>query len=167
MSPEPPEPRARLAAQQAELLKSLLDASPPPSGFPPWIVALTGRGLLAKRLRSARHAWPVLADALGESLAAEFAAFAAAHPQAEGASALEDGLAFGEWLEGAGRFPPAAVAERLGVVLRYRRAGPRLLLRRGLALGVARQGRGQWLIALRLPDGREYWRRIRLPWRSA
>lgn len=49
-----PEARARLAQQQAELIRALLDGQPPPAGFDADRIRLAGRALAQKRARVAR-----------------------------------------------------------------------------------------------------------------
>jgi hypothetical protein len=146
--------RAALAAAQEQLLASLVAGAPPPAGFDPQRLAATAAGLHAKRRRSAARAWPVLAAALGDDFEPLFRRFAMT---AQRGSALEDGLAFADWLAGMGRLPQRGAAERLGVLLRHRRTEGGLIPRQGFALRLARLGRAAWLIAIRFPGGRVWW----------
>ena len=161
----PPDPdlRLRLAAAQADLLASLLDGSEPPAGFDGERISATGLGLAAKRRRSVGHAWPALAAGLGAEFVLRFGDFSRGHPQREGASALEDGLVFADWLAQRGRLPLGGRLERCGVHLRYRLRGGHLQPRNGIAMRLCHLGPWDWLLALRLPGGREFWWRRSRP----
>jgi hypothetical protein len=105
--------RARLAAEQAALVRALVDGGPVPGGFDPERVRATSAALARKRAREVARAWPVLAAELGEDFTGRFLAFAAGRPPPARGGALADGLAFARALAGQGRLPGNARVEAL------------------------------------------------------
>jgi hypothetical protein len=78
------EPRARLAARQAELISALY-GGPLAPGLDPRRVTLTSAALARKRARAVAMTWPALARGLGADFAPLFIAYARATPPPEGA----------------------------------------------------------------------------------
>ena len=105
--------RERLAAEQAALVRALVDGGPVPGGFDPERVRATSAALARKRAREVARAWPVLAAELGEDFTGRFLAFAAGRPPPARGGALADGLAFARDLAGRGRLPGDARVEGL------------------------------------------------------
>jgi hypothetical protein len=105
--------RARLAAEQAALVRALVGGGPVPGGFDPERVRATSVALGRKRAREVARAWPVLAAELGEDFGGRFLAFAARRPPPRRGGALADGLAFARGLARAGRLPANARAEAM------------------------------------------------------
>jgi hypothetical protein len=105
--------RARLAAEQAALVRALVDGGPVPGGFDPERVRATSAALARKRAREVARAWPVLAAELGEDFTGRFLAFAAGRPPPARGGALADGLAFARALARQGRLPGEARVEAL------------------------------------------------------
>ena len=67
----PTDPRARLAARQAELIRALY-GGPPAKGMDPHKVTLTSNALARKRARAVARAWPELTRELGTQYAERF-----------------------------------------------------------------------------------------------
>jgi hypothetical protein len=111
----PPSPggRERLAAEQAALVRALVDGGPVPGGFDPDRVRATAAALARKRAREVARAWPVLAAELGEAFTQRFLAFAATRPPPARGGALADGLAFARALARQGRLPANARPEAM------------------------------------------------------
>jgi hypothetical protein len=86
--------RERLAAEQAALVRALVDGGPVPAGFAPDRVRATAAALARKRAREVARAWPALAAELGDDFTARFLADAALRPPPAKGGALADGLAF-------------------------------------------------------------------------
>ena len=86
--------RERLAAEQAALVRALVDGGPVPAGFDPDRVQATAAALARKRAREVARAWPALAAELGDDFTARFLADAARRPPPARGGALADGLAF-------------------------------------------------------------------------
>ena len=105
--------RERLAAEQAALVRALVDGGPVPGGFDPDRVRATSAALAGKRAREVARAWPVLAAELGEDFSGRFLAFAAGRPPPARGGALADGLAFARALAGQVRLPGEARVEVL------------------------------------------------------
>jgi hypothetical protein len=105
--------RDRLAAEQAALVRALVDGGPVPGGFDPDRVRATSAALARKRAREVARAWPVLAAELGQAFPGRFLAYAAGRPPPARGGALADGLAFADALAGRGRLPGNARVERL------------------------------------------------------
>lgn len=93
-----PADRARLEAQQAELLRALIRGDNYPAGFDQGKAAAAGRSLRRKRARMVAGAWPTLKIGLGESYDARFDAFARAAPPPRHGFGYTDGLAFARTL---------------------------------------------------------------------
>ncbi|MEV6605958.1 hypothetical protein [Kutzneria sp. NPDC051319] len=98
--------RDRLAAQQAELLRSLLAGAPTPPGFDSSRVQAQAHALLSKRRRVTWHLRPDLADDLGERFGPLFAEYASGHPKTTDVRARQDADRFGEWLVAQGHLTP-------------------------------------------------------------
>jgi hypothetical protein len=105
--------RARLAAQQAALVRALVAGGPVPGGFDPARVRATSAALARKRARAVARAWPGLAAELGGDFTERFLADAARRPPPTRGGALADGLAFADALAREGRLPGSAGVERL------------------------------------------------------
>src|SRR5262249_20163273 len=86
--------RARLEAEQADLVRALTGQGKPPPGFAVERVQAAAASLLRKRQRAAALAWPRLAAALGERFAEQFLAFAQKTQLPSCGGALADGRAF-------------------------------------------------------------------------
>jgi hypothetical protein len=108
-----PAGRERLAAEQAALVRALVDGGPVPAGFDPGRVAATSAALARKRAREVARAWPVLAADLGEDFTGWFVADAARRPGPARGGALADGLAFARALARAGGLSPNARVEAM------------------------------------------------------
>ena len=78
--PGDPHGRQDLAAKQRQLVEALTGAAPAPDAFDPAQIETAATALADKRMRSARKAWPVLADVLGERFEPLFRAYAARYP---------------------------------------------------------------------------------------
>jgi hypothetical protein len=155
--------REELARAQAELLRALSEDGPVPEGFDAARVRAAADGLLAKRRRSVRRAWPGLSAALGERFTPEFDVWARAHPvrDVEPHAGVE-GYHFASALREAGRLPERAEEELLRFELGWRLTPEGgVAARRGLGLRWVRLGPGGRVLALRLPGGRLW--RWRLP----
>jgi hypothetical protein len=147
-----------LAAEQADLVRVLTGTDPAPPGFDPDRLQAAAASLARKRLQAVKRAWPVLSNALGESLASLFAAYAAGHPLPEHGGPLADGWAFARTLAREGQLPEAARLELLAVELRHTACADGLIPRRGLAIRTILLRRPyRWVLAIRLPRRREYW----------
>ncbi|HYN17257.1 MAG TPA: hypothetical protein VEY96_04110 [Actinomycetes bacterium] len=108
-----PEGRERLAAEQAALVRALVDGGPVPGGFDPGRVRATSAALARKRAREVARAWPVLAAELGQDFPGRFLADAARRPPPASGGALADGLAFASALARQRRLSPDARVERM------------------------------------------------------
>jgi hypothetical protein len=93
----PPADRARLEAQQAELLRALLRGDDFPRDFDADDAAAAGQALRRKRARMVSHAWPAVAHELAD-FAARFDAFARTTPPPPAGFGYTDGLAFARTL---------------------------------------------------------------------
>jgi hypothetical protein len=105
--------RARLAAEQAALVRALVGGGPVPGGFDPDRVRATATALAGKRARAVARAWPGLAAELGPDFTRWFLADAAGRPPPARGGALADGLAFADALARERRLPGNARVERL------------------------------------------------------
>ena len=94
--------RERLAAQQAELLNTLLAKGPVPTGFDEQRIAVERRALLSKRRGIVRMLGPAVADELGDRFRPLFDAYAVENPRRAGSRAREDAAAFAEWCRASG-----------------------------------------------------------------
>jgi hypothetical protein len=131
-----PEARARLAAQQADLVRGLLGQDAPPADFDIGRVQAASRALASKRMRAGAQAWPALAKALGDAFSPRFADYAASTTIPRCGGPLADGRAFARFLAGTGDLPDPGRAQAFWVDLQfYEHEG--LKSRRGLAFAVA------------------------------
>jgi hypothetical protein len=152
------DPRMRLAAEQAELVRALTGHGPTPAGFYTIRILVAAAWLARKRLRAVTRAWPALADALGKSMASYFAAYAAAQSLPQHGGPLADGWAFARTLARQGQLPEAARLELLAVELHYAAGANELVPRRGLVVRSALLRRPyRWLVAVRMPWLGEFW----------
>jgi hypothetical protein len=129
------EPRARLAARQAELITALY-GGPPAPGLDPQMVSITSAALARKRARAVARVWPALARGLGADFARLFTAYARATPPPD-AGALADGLAFSRNLAREQHLPDSALIERMLATTRVKLRRNRLAARRGPRLAAA------------------------------
>jgi hypothetical protein len=86
--------RARLAAQQAELVRALVAGAAVPTEFAADRVELAARALVNKRLREVARVWPALVEALGEAFEPRFRAYAECTPPPAAGGPFADGRAF-------------------------------------------------------------------------
>jgi hypothetical protein len=140
------EPRARLAARQAELISALYGGQPA-EGLDARLVTLTSDSLARKRARAVARAWPALARALGPGLADQFAAFARVTPPPEG-GALADGLAFSQEIAHQRPLPDDARIEGMLATSRVKLRHNRLVSRRGPGLAAVTTGRPRRLVII-------------------
>jgi hypothetical protein len=91
--------RERLAADQAELVRSLVGGAEAPPGFDAEQVSLAARSLVNKRLREVARDWPALAKCLGETFRARFTTFAEGNPPPADGGPMADGRAFAATLK--------------------------------------------------------------------
>ena len=140
------EPRARLAARQAELISALY-GGPPTEGLDARLVALTSVSLAHKRARAVARAWPALARALGPGLGNQFTAFARVTPPPEGGG-LADGLAFSQVIARQRRLPDDARIEGMLATSRVKLRHNRLVSRRGPGLAAVTTGRPRRLVII-------------------
>jgi len=132
----PPDPRERLAAEQAALVRALVAAGPVPDGFDPGRVRATSAALARKRAREVARAWPALALGLGDRFEARLEAWAGGSAPPPG-GALADGLAFARARARRGGLSADARVERALVEARWRLRHGRLVPRRGLTVRAA------------------------------
>jgi hypothetical protein len=129
------EPRARLAARQAELISALF-GGPPAQGLDQRMVTAASVALAQKRARAVARAWPALARGLGADFTGRFTAYARATPP-PGPGALADGLAFSRALARGHNLPDEALIERMLATTRVRLRRNRLTARHGPRLAAA------------------------------
>ena len=125
--------RERLAAEQAALVRALVDGGPVPGGFDPDRVRATSAALARKRAREVARAWPALAAELGDDFTARFLADAARRPPPARGGALADGLAFAGALARQRRLSGNARVERMLAAARLSTSPARLAVDRGRA----------------------------------
>jgi hypothetical protein len=156
------EERARLAAQQAELVASLLGSAAPPPGFDEERLQAAAEALAIKRERSLAKAWPALAASLRDRFHPQFAAYAASHPLPPGGP-KEDGFRFAKVLLSTGSLPDDGHRELLALSLRHSLRGDGLRRRAAPALvaGVLRQS-PCLVVGFRVPMLGERWLSIPL-----
>ena len=142
--------RQRLGAEQAALVRALVDGGPVPRGFDPGRVRATSAALARKRAREVARAWPVLAAELGQDFTDRFLADAAGRPPPARGGALADGLAFAHALARDGRLPGEA---RVEAMVAAARLSPR---RTRLAATVAGPPR-RLVVTVRAPGVGERW----------
>jgi uncharacterized protein (UPF0276 family) len=99
------EDRARLAAEQSQLVDALVSGSPPAAAFDARRVDAAAAALVGKRAHEVARGHPFLVDALGAQFRPQFAAYVATHPLPAGGGACSDATAFSEWLAGQDRRP--------------------------------------------------------------
>jgi hypothetical protein len=131
------EARARLAQQQAELVRSLTTTEDLLPGFDAGKVAAAAQSLRNKRFRSAKRSWPVLFGALGEFAEKWFSEFAANVPLPSEGGPLADGREFVDFLARTKRLPDAGRLHALLVDLHNARTPNGLSPRRGLVVKAA------------------------------
>jgi len=140
------EPRARLAARQAELIRALY-GGPPAKGLDARMVAITSASLADKRARAVARAWPALTRGLGTAFAERFAAYARLTPP-PGGGGLADGLAFSRVLARERHLPDEARIERMLATTRVKLRRNRLVARRCPCLAAAMAGRPRRLVII-------------------
>ncbi|CRK55892.1 Uncharacterized protein conserved in bacteria, NMA0228-like [Alloactinosynnema sp. L-07] len=91
------EPRDRLAAAQADLLRAVLADGPIPSGFDERAVRVEAAALLAKRRRVVARLIPETAGDLGDRYRPLFDEYARIHPRLEGTRYRDDAAQFEQW----------------------------------------------------------------------
>jgi hypothetical protein len=152
------EARARLAAMQAELVRTLTGQAGTAQAFNTTRLKATAEALRTKRGRAVARAWPGVAASLGEHYSERFATFAAQTPLPHNGGPIADGRAFARWLAQAGELSEQARLELLAVDLRYTAKGGGLVPRRGPAVLAAVLSQSRRLVlALRLPWIGERW----------
>ena len=92
------EARARVAREQETLVSALVANGPVPAGFAAGRIHSAARALQRKRLRTLRHAWPVLAKAFTLTLEEDLAEYFASTPMPTQGGGLADGRSFIRWL---------------------------------------------------------------------
>lgn len=123
---ETSEARASVAREQKMLVAALVANGPVPAGFVPRRIQSAARSLYRKRLRSLKHAWPILATAFMSNLEEDFAEYSASTPMPVYGGGLADGRSFIRWLAqkrglpddariGAARFDVQFVASSSGI----------------------------------------------------
>jgi hypothetical protein len=90
--------RDRLAEAQAELLRAVLAAGPPPAGFDPDRLRVEANALRSKRRRITAMLEPEACADVGDGFVRLFDEYASAHPRTIGTRARQDARAFVEWL---------------------------------------------------------------------
>jgi hypothetical protein len=145
--------RARLAAQQEDLVRTLLGQTErAPAGFDANRLEATTRALASKRARAVAQAWPSLARALADSFTQHFAVYAKATPLPSHGGPRADGRAFAAFLAAGRRLPDVGRLEALAVDLHWRRCRTGLVPRGRLALALAvLKESGRLVVAVRLP----------------
>jgi hypothetical protein len=152
--------RARLAAEQAALVRSLVAGAPPPERFDGDRVTATAAALRRKRAGEVARAWPALAASLGPGWPGAFLTWATARPKPATGGALADGLAFATGL--GDRVTGEARVELLAARARLRAGAGGYAWRRGPFAAAARAP-GRVVVVLRRPGGREHWLSLPLP----
>lgn len=104
--------RDDLAAQQTELLSSLLAGTAPPPGFDTRWVAAAAMSLRAKRERVIARLRPDLPDALGARFSVLCAEYVAEHPRRDGIRSHQDADSFARWLIDRGELPRRRLRRR-------------------------------------------------------
>jgi hypothetical protein len=144
--------RARLAAQQAQLLLALAGHGQPPPACDTARLRATAEALASKRAQAVARVWPGLAQGLGARFRECFDEFAAAVPLPHEGGPLADGRAFARVLARRGDLSDAGRLEALAVDLHYRTCKDGLRPCRGPALAWARLRESRRLIVgIRLP----------------
>ncbi len=127
------DPRARLAARQAELVRALYGGSPA-QGLDQHRVRLTSNALARKRARAVARAWPALPRELGAQYAERFVAYARVTPPPD-AGAFADGLAFSQVMAREQRLSGDARIEHMLATTCNKLRRNRLAARRGPPAG--------------------------------
>lgn len=156
------ESREKLAALQAEVVRSVVLREPPPKGVDCTRIAAVADALMKKRARSVAHAWPALARALGECFDQRFAAHAKATLMSSEGTPLADGHAFARTLDRAGMLPEDGKLELLAVEARFVSRDGVLVARRGFAIKAALL-RKRIAVVLKLPPVGGRCVQLRLP----
>ncbi|MFE0026233.1 hypothetical protein [Amycolatopsis sp. NPDC059021] len=99
------DPRERLAARQAELLRALLAGGDAPEGFDPKRLRVESDVLLRKRSRLIAFLRPDLAEALGSRFFGLFLAYSTENPKSADTRTRAYADQFGEWLIARGELP--------------------------------------------------------------
>jgi hypothetical protein len=144
--------RARLAVDQAGLVRALVAGAETPPGFNEEQVRLAARSLVNKRLREVARAWPALAQCLGESFRERFTTFAERNPPPAEGGPVADGRAFVVTVP-ASELDDDARLEWMQVDLQCRRLPVRMRWLPGagrLVLGVRLPWLGVRVVAVRL-----------------
>jgi hypothetical protein len=124
------ETRARLAAQQADLVAALTGRGEGPAGFDSERLRVVASALTTKRLRAVGRAWPDLATELGDRFAEVFRRYAQTHPLPHLGGPLADGRAFARFLAANHELPDAGRSQALAVDLHYAGRADGLVRRR-------------------------------------
>src|SRR5262245_14959244 len=93
-----PDARARLAAQQPELVRALTGQAPAPADFDQARLGATAQALVTKRAQAVARTWPGLAAGLGERYRERFELFAKHWPLPHEGGPLADGRTFARML---------------------------------------------------------------------
>ena len=162
-----PEARARLAAQQAELLRALVERAPSPADFDEARLRAAAHALVLKRAQAVARAWPGLAAGLGERFQERFEFFAKHWPLPHEGGPVADGHTFARMLARLGELSDAGRMEALAVDLHFQASERGLVPRRGPALSwtLLRQPR-RLVAAVRLGWFGERWFTIPLDEKS-
>jgi hypothetical protein len=146
------EGRARLSAQQGELLRALAGTGPPPEDFDAARLRVTADALASKRAQAVARAWPALASELGTRFRERFDLYARQNSLPHEGGPQADGRFFTRMLARQGELSDAGRREALAVDLHFRRTPRGLVPRRGPAVAATflRQAR-RLLVAIRLP----------------
>jgi hypothetical protein len=153
-----PEARARLAAQQAEVLRALTGQAPPPADFDEARLGATADALVSKRAQAVARAWPGLAAGLGERFRERFDYFAKHWPLPHEGGPLADGRTFARMLARLGELSDDGRREALAVDIHFKMSERGLVPRRGPAVSwtLLRQPH-RLVVAVRLGWLGEHW----------
>ena len=155
------EARARLKAQQSALVNALMTGGAVPAGFEVSCLRTAALSLTRKRARAMAHAWPTLAQELGDRFHERFSVYAQANALPRDGGPRADGRAFVRWLQAKGELPEAVRVHALAVDLRYASTRHGLVPRKWPVVRVALLGRPRRLVvAMRLPWFGELWWRF-------
>ncbi|SDM87267.1 hypothetical protein [Allokutzneria albata] len=117
-------PRERVAAAQAELLRALLANGGAPEGFDAERLAVQSKSLLAKRTRVMAAVRPDLAEALGDRFRELFHSYAKENPRPTGVGYRADAESFTTWLHTHGHLPRPRKPRRRWSVFKSREPHP-------------------------------------------
>ena len=157
--------RGRLAAAEAEFLRSLSTGGAYPPGSDPRGMRATSQILWAKRVRTMARAWPELAKLLGNRLNERATQLLAGIELPPGDHAVEDGLMLARHLE---PIPDSIRLRMLDVKLRYRWQRGHLVRRSRPAVAcIYLPQSGRLICAVRVPGLRLRSISIRIGPRSA